>query len=189
MTSTLPTPTENGNAIVELAFVIPLLVGLIFGGIEFSRSLKYSQAAVTFSREAASLALRRCAGYLDSEEALNCLNLRRVTIEDFANTMFPGTEIALSLYRYEGPINGGGTFIRINISDERNHLSKFGIGGQSGQGRLEGTSLTGPIRPEVLYQNRVIVIGEAFVPYPSLVGMFPSIYSYSPGIFYEVSVM
>ena len=75
---------SRGQAVVEFASVIPVMVSIIFGVIELSNVLVYSLRASNLSREIANAAFRDCA-YLSSASLTNCLQTSANRVRDEAN--------------------------------------------------------------------------------------------------------
>lgn len=51
-------PRAKGSALIELALVLPVLLVLVFGVVDFARAIQYSNVLVSISREGANLASR-----------------------------------------------------------------------------------------------------------------------------------
>ena len=61
---------SRGQALVETALILPLLVLLVIGVFEFSRSIQANNIVVAMSREAANLASRTTASPQDIMDAV-----------------------------------------------------------------------------------------------------------------------
>ena len=83
---------ERGGVIVELALLIPVMMLLAFGSLEFSSNLGYSQQLSTLSREAANLASRECIDETNDTFIRDCL--RDVT--DHINSILNGAGLILT---------------------------------------------------------------------------------------------
>ena len=175
---------EKGHALVELAIVLPILVIVSFIGIEMSRSIQFSTASVTFSREIASLAFRNCAGEtLTSADAMVrtqlCIEAERARIEAVAREAFPGTELIVSFIAYDDTTSKFNLVSAQGVSPA--HTSTIAVG-------LGGSTVNGGLDNDVIKKHKLVVVGEAYVPYQSVVGTIGT-FTYDPTVFHERTVM
>jgi len=61
----------NGQSLIELALLLPLLLMLVFGVIDYARAIQFNNILVAMSREGANLASRTSALPQDIIRALN----------------------------------------------------------------------------------------------------------------------
>ncbi|HQH27159.1 MAG TPA: TadE/TadG family type IV pilus assembly protein [Oligoflexia bacterium] len=109
--------SEHAVALIEFAFVVPILFLVIFGSVEVSRALYHMQIAASLSREAASLVYRDCVGdpagdpvranqvnaltgVQFREEMDNCIEGRRAAIQQVAMRLARGSVITVTAYRH-----------------------------------------------------------------------------------------
>jgi Flp pilus assembly protein TadG len=185
--------TGRGAAILELAFVLPVLVLVVFGGIEFSRALQRMQIATALSREIASLAYRDPIadpagdpdkGGKDAQAILDQLNRSAIDVTNLAQKLVPGSEILVSVYRYDptAPTNTTVDFhsnlpgkysTRFSWLDRNNGIVGSKIGSQEKRLNTRG----------------YLVVGESYVPYTSILSFVWSMLNQPPQVFYDATVL
>ncbi len=145
---------ESGAVLLEFTLILPVVLMIIFAGIEYTRSLRGLQFTTTISRESASIAFRECSADLPAKIS-GCLDLVRDRMEDFASEVEPGTEVILSLYE-----NSSGTVSKLAESKrvDSNYTSRFSEDSES----FTGAS-------EILTSHKRLVVAETFVPISRLV--------------------
>lgn len=191
--------SESGHAYVELALVLPILALLSYGGLEYSRSLKYVQIATMISREAAGTAFRNCVVKADpdfyetaSEQRLeveSCLAKVRRSLESAGEERFTGASLLLSVYRYDGPQDTcNANVTQVAIVGEGDYKSQFGVKAEGKDGAISGPD-TIRFDKQVLCDNRYLVISEVFLPYSTIVKLIPGYFTYNPTEFYGVAIM
>ena len=201
------TDSERGLAIIELALIMPLFVAVALVGLEISRALSYSQAAVSLSREAASRAFRKCGSDWSADTAnaakmlkvRNCLEKQEAALEQFANRAFPGTEVILTIFRYGAPgaavtctagnMNAG--FTRVSRAGTGTYQTTFLFKNNVGvydPALSTGSAIRG-IDTQTACLTRVIVAAEVYIPYSSVSGRGASLFSYNPQEFYSAATL
>lgn len=182
----------------EFAMVIPLILAFSFAGIEFCRSLRYSQLASSLSREGASIAYREC-GSMSASDTASCLQGLQSSIQQFGTTLIPGTQLILSVYQYDD-VAGAGEYSRVGISPvsatdgtsgitQTRYTIPLGVPIDGVAGSLRGSSMSGNIDPTILKKHRTMVISEVYVPFSSIVGGVLSLFRFDPGGFYDVTIL
>jgi len=83
---------SQGQSLIELAILLPLLLMLVFGVIDYARAIQFNNILVAMSREGANLASRTSALPQDIIRALN------VTADPFGDE-HPGAHIHYAHYR------------------------------------------------------------------------------------------
>ena len=175
--------SERGNAILELALVLPVIAAIALGGLEYSRALKWMQISATLSRESASIAYRDCSMMRDDANILGpqyltiCLQRVRSTVAQQVQESAPNAMIILSLYDFDGVIEqealvgGNATFsskydpVSMN-NDINGHLS------------------------QTVVENDFIVISEVYLPYKPIVpGLAEFIFLSESGAFYDATII
>lgn len=86
-----------GSTLIELALTLPILLSLTFGGLEVSKIFQVKQTLSSVSREAANASFRDCSPVVSSS---GCLETVRATTSTFANSLFTGIEVVISVYDY-----------------------------------------------------------------------------------------
>lgn len=181
--------SEEGNAIVELAFVLPIFLFIVFAALEYSRTLERLQWSSMLSREAASITYRRCAS---ERGALldGCLDVQVVQkLSQRIDVFAPGTEFVVALFTYDATRNpkvrreglfGGGTF--------RSNFSSSGFTATSLQQQIDDNELGSPGR--ALAENGILAVGACYIPMDSVVGGFlPGMRILIPEVAQSVTVM
>lgn len=102
MNKSTPEKEERGAAAVEFAIILPLLMLLIFGGVEFGLVMFNKQVLTNASREAARAGIvnatpRRSAGEMSAIALDYC--------EDFLVTFNPASPPPAVTISYEDPTN------------------------------------------------------------------------------------
>lgn len=92
---------EEGHAVLEFALTLPVLIILIFGGLEFARMLDRLQWATALSREAANVVSRRCAYQKDLKDLEACINSRMTELTSKSSVLAPGTSFVVAVYSYD----------------------------------------------------------------------------------------
>lgn len=100
---------EGGAALVELALVVPFIIVIVFGSLEFTRILKVYHLASSLSREGANLGYRQCLIKDDpnsQQSVQQCLNERVptnkvISLRQFAAQLTPNARVIVSAYRLE----------------------------------------------------------------------------------------
>ncbi len=167
---------ERGVALVELTFVLPLLVFLVLGALEFARLSRTIQLSTALGREAASWSYRTCADFDEPEgweasAARTTECLQRITAGASA---VPGM---LSLRMLADELEHGGDFTIIvsiyRVDNNSAELRRLAVAGEEGdRGRVSrftaaGGELRGPIglpADAVSRRNRIVVV-EVYYPF------------------------
>lgn len=179
---------EHGNVIIEFALLVPILLILAFAGLEISRAIRYMQFATAVSREIVSVAYRDCTSRQeDPAYTGQCLDQVQANFQEFANRLIPGSEICISVYRHTE--TGGFELVGRSITSGATNQSDFdAVGGvfvQQANGFRKGNLDT-----ETIKAHHVVAIGEAFVPYRSLLQSFLLPVGIAPrGFVYDVTLV
>ena len=177
-----------GNALLEFALVLPVILLLIFGGLEIAGTISGVQAANYLSREVATLAFRNCA--LDStaqdseptsyQNGTNCLQGVVNAVLGDTTGILPGTNVALSIYNitYGGDPDGDTTL----PPDPPVLTATFATGGMvskfsTGNFTSTATPLDSALK-ELLLAHRTVVVSEVRVPLTSVSGSLPRLWTY-----------
>ncbi len=190
------TKEQRGSAITEFAIVLPLLLGFALAGLELSRSLRYTQLASTLSREIGSVAYRECTS-MSARDTRTCLQGVYDRFITFGQSLVPGTLLAVSAYEYD---KDTGEIRRVGIAPlaaatpgATDNPSRFtvpnGVPINGVAGSLTGNAIAGAITQQVLQDHRVVVIGEALVPFRPIVGSVPGVLTLFGGGFYDYAIL
>ena len=152
---------ERGNALVELAFCLPLLMILAFGVIDFSQMIFDKQAMAGISRQGSDLASRT---YNGDPTTLPSLVSGLVTQGASLNI---GTNGRIILTVVADGIDSSGNLIKGDPIIEAQQLSSSGISVTSKVGSAIGGAATMPsgVTANVLDNGRTIYVTEVFYNY------------------------
>lgn len=188
--------TSRGAAILELAFVLPILVLVVISGIEFSRGLQRMQIATALSREVASIAARECyydiAGdptqkALEEQALLSCLNGCALSIRNVAQRLAPGSEILVGVYAYDSTV-AANQALDFHSAVLGQNSTKFAW--KDASAGLVGGTIGSQVKLLTSRPPRGnIYVGEAYVPYRSIVNFVWSMLGQPPQVFYDVTVI
>ena len=95
---------SHGSVLVELALILPLMLSLTFGSFEIAKLIRFQQTLSVVSREGANAAFRECSTSTTPSSCLDAPNTPNDVwgrINRYQNTVIPGAEIILSIYRYD----------------------------------------------------------------------------------------
>ncbi len=105
--------SERGATVVEFALILPILVMLVFGIVEFGRGYNAKITVTHAAREGArvlALTADASAAELAAKNAATSLDAGSITVTSSACT--PGTPASVTVqypFTYEVPLVGGGT--------------------------------------------------------------------------------
>ena len=191
---------DRGVAVVEFAILAPILLFFAIAGLEFSRSMKYTEVATMLSREAASIAYRVCSGEVDPQTSDRCLQKVREDIEGFGDNVFPGTTVLLSLFRFDGDSETcSGRIDRLAFVGGERHASKVKfVDRQLLLGQQYGENYNTPrdwhsaeVSRELVCKHRAVVVSEVHIPFESILGIAHWFFSFThdPEEFYDFAIM
>jgi hypothetical protein len=171
---------NKGNIILELALILPVIMLISFASLEVARAFDHWEAASILSREIARTVFQECSGRSDAQNCLDVAESKygnqtlRQQIEGFARRLMPDARLVVSIYKYDPATS---TYSRLALSPStadpditmsRPYVSKFDLDGNSFEYPSVPTGSTSV--DDVLKASRVIVIGEAFIPYAPVIG-------------------
>lgn len=156
---------QSGHAILELAIVLPLLVLLAAGGLEFSRYLEAAEVSRTLSRELTGVAYRECASPHESVASPwydPQLCLQTVVSHLLARTgaIAPHAEFLVSLYNYDDD----GAVSRDGYYGQRNYRTRFSV---------ERMNAADTDLGDMMRAYGTVVVGEVFLPYRPIYNIAP----------------
>ncbi len=159
--------TQKGQAILELAMVLPVLIIIGFTGIEFSQALRTKQLSRTLSREAASMAYRDCS-LSSGVRTVDCLNQVRASVMQSAS-LRPGTNVVLTMYESSPNIN------------------RFGPTGGSSRFSMGDLNTSGNSVGDLIRSQKVAVVAEVEVRHNSALIFLP--FSFGTRLFYDATIL
>ncbi len=173
----------SGSGMLEFALIVPLMLTLSFGAIEFTRVFSDRQKLSTLSANAADRAFRVCA---DSTTAGSCLDLHAADAGASAALALPGAKITLSVYQRDpaGVVSQVG--IRCVDSLYPNNVvsgcpSNYNASSPALLRLISATSAIGPNNPNV-------AIAEVSYVHRQITPMIPWISTFMPGQLYEATI-
>lgn len=188
------TSQERAAALIEFMLVLPIMIIVIFLGIEFSRALYHMQLAASLSHQAANLAYRDCVGdpagnprtadqiseitgTENRKQIERCLEARRQIVQGVANRMAPGSVITVSLYRYD---EGSKSAARFPSAPARSAFSwKDPEEGIVASSKSESS----------LFSRSHLLAGEAFIRFETALSGIWEIVGGAPMEFYDALVL
>lgn len=204
-----PSP-ETGTAILELAIVLPVLVLLALGAIEFSRALQHMQVAVAASRELASLVYRDCAADPAGDPQASAPNQAEILhkinqhIDDvkanFTENLYPGTELRVALFRRNPTTNTYQEYTSFSHTSTTNCTSTVCFHGSTFTHPVsvhdphtntigQGVRITRGGVDTDISQRDIITVAEAFVPYQAIFSQFLGLFDFDPTGFYDATIL
>ena len=165
--------------------VIPLIFGLTFAGLEYSRALRTWEISTALSRELANMAFRQCSEERDTgpfaQYLSNCLNQVIRDVQAQTGSTAPGAQMILSLYT-GGP---GKTITEEAIVGQGTPpvVSKYDVLNMNAN-PASGLS-------QAIELNHVLVIAEVYLPHKRIINGIPGIYVWGSGqrLFYDATIM
>ena len=190
------TESQTGNALLELALVLPLLLAFFAAGVEFTRALRYYEFASALSRVLASVAFRQCSGR-NAQDTGPCLDRLRAPLEAGARQLVAGTQLPIGIYDYD---ETSGQYRRLGLSPVAADTgtsnviaTRFGIVGGAPiagiAGTSQGTAVSGQIGATTVRNNRVVAISETFIPYSPMIQAVLGIFSAKAGLLYDATIL
>lgn len=173
---------ERGHALLELALVMPLLLFIPLATSEYARVLRLKQTAGVISREAGSMAFRRCNDFRElggrtatSQRTSECLEdvlqgPDSTGIQQFADTLAaPGTiSVRISVFRYD-EASGVPELWRVATAGRAPHSQIESRGAVL----VERTTNAVLIGSEEVQQRERILVSEVTVQYNPLIAWIP----------------
>lgn len=159
---------EQGNAFIELAFCLPIVLFVVFASLEAASALRYHEVTFTLSRELASTAFRTCAvdsaAYGSSKfNPQTCIEQEvRPGFRRRVDKVLPNAEFIVSVYTYESSTSS----IQSAQAADRAPQSSF-------VSRHSAASMAGEIAKESelgksLKKYGTLVVAEVSLPHPGL---------------------
>lgn len=189
---------EKGIAMLEFVVILPLLLGLSIAALELSRSLRHAQLASTLSREVASIAYRECTN-LPPPETMSCLEQIATPLTDFAQRLIPNSLVIVSVYALDDSsgvevLQRRGIFPlqasdgTVGVSQTKNSITN-GVAMDGVQGSQQGTTFSGVVEEEWVREHRMVVIGEAYVPFVPVLPFAGGLFVTGDLEFYDASAV
>lgn len=163
---------KRGQAAIELGFMIPVLVTIIFGIVELSNFLTFSIRASNLSREIANAAFRDCA-FLSAGSLPDCLQTSADRVREHADFIFNDFT------------NLGAVIVSTYESAPPDLVGQKVAGAGAYASRYNENS----VDQDVLATHERIIIGEVFYPYAPITpaGALLNLFDINP-VVYEVTI-
>lgn len=166
---------ERGSSLLELALILPIITGVIFGGIEYTRALRVQQMLSAVAREAANDAFRSCALVVDQPACLSEITTR---IQEDTRSVLSRAEIVLALYKKD---SNSGVVRRVGIAG----VDSLGYTARQNSSAFDETHTQ---LQNVLTTNESAAVVEVFYDYQPVVRLIPGIFLFSNNEFYEIAL-
>jgi hypothetical protein len=183
----LKNSSHHGIALLELALVFPVILLMVCGGIELSRSMTTYSNMNSVIREITGVAFRDCAKLATgavpttmdlNEPVLKCLSATLSSSMPSVPPILPGANVILSVFRLDQTAPNNDTAPKawppVN-SDPNKPGSRLSVGYFNG---------VGSERYELLRQQVVLVYGEINYDYSPIIPFIAGIFGYGNRSFY-----
>jgi len=192
--------TQYGVGFIELVLVLPLILALFLGAVEFSRELRVKLKATAVSKQLGDAVFRACWADVRNDTstptttANTCLtSINTAALRVLVDSIVPGAKAILSIWRCEstGGLSTGTNPVFVNPvfvilpTSSTNPATKFNIP-TSAATQFAGTvpdSLGG-----LCSRSSPIITAEVFAPYAPLIPVFPSFFNAINGDLYAVTL-
>lgn len=165
-----------GAAYLELLVILPVLVLIAFGCIEFSNAIRTQQAMALLTREAGNRVFRQCSDLNDSSALSDCVEgaYNRVIAASGAALQLRSQDpsrnldVILRLYKYDNACSGTACPTLQASWPASGNTVKPGINAAS---RFSNGDFldTGGRFNQLLQSDRVVVTGEVFLAYKPVI--------------------
>ncbi len=169
---------QKGNSLLELAIVLPILITLIYGGIEVSRSLSVMQKLTSLSREAASISYRECT-LLAPETSRACVVNIVTHLGNDIQAVLPGAQLVVSIYRKDKVTPAFVRHFTAPVSSDAAYTTRFPETGSASLTVKANSILTHP------YHFEELAVAEVFYQHSAILNFVPGA---SNGEFYDVTI-
>jgi hypothetical protein len=167
---------SRGQSLLELAFIIPIFMAIVFGIIEFTNMYMTSLRASNLSRAIANGAFRDC-GFLSQSSMSTCL-------QDSIDRVFSEANLILADFANQGTVMA--STYEFDPNDPPARLAGQEAAGAGGYTSRYDLNL---IDMDVLTTHERVVIGEVMYPYEPVtpVKAFLTMLNINP-VIYEVTI-
>ena len=168
--------SSRGAAYVELIIILPILVLIAFGCIEFSNAIRTQQALALIGREAGNKVFRRCADLNTSADLQECLQDRYNELINASDNALllrsqnpsQNLDVIVRLYKYDNDCSSGPCPTLQAVYPLSATTTKPGVQANSQFSNSDFLDSGGRFRG-VLDSNRVVVTGEVFLAYKPVI--------------------
>ena len=171
----------SGSGMLEFALIVPLMLTLSFGAMEFTRIFSDRQKLSTLSANAADRAYRVCA---ESNTAGSCLDLHARDAAAAAALALPGAKITLSVYQRDP----AGVVSRVGIRCVDSLYPNNVVTGCTSDTRYSDSPLTPVLASLIGADNSSVAIAEVSYVHRQITPMIPWISTFIPGQLYEATI-
>jgi len=180
--------SSSGLALVELILIVPFVLILVGGAVEFSRLMRAYATLNSVSREIVGAAYRECIN--QTPAAMNgCLqqvfNLANST--STADNMLPNFTMILTVYESATPPPPPAPQIfAAQLGQFTNNTSPDAPPSKINISNFDPA--LSPARRDLLLHQVRLLYGEIYYPYNSIIGRLADLFNYSNGVLYEATV-
>jgi hypothetical protein len=162
--------------------VLPIALMVLCLALEVGRCLETIQMASTLSREAASIGFRECAADR-APKTEYCLQQVSEIVQTYAQSVAAGAAVSVSVYAYD---TANGTMARAVWNSDPAYPTRYAWNDST----IIGTSGAAPdLYPDLHTEQRVVVIGEAFIPFAPMLPGISHAFSITSGLYYHATVL
>jgi len=175
---------EFAGAIVELALLLPLLLLIFFGAIEFGLELRTKLKVTALSQELSTLVFRECWGDLrdSSTTAAACFTKIRSDATKYLNGVKASSSVRLKLWN----CNASG-----DVASSTEEVIGMANGDVNRPSRLTNIDFAGNAAGTLGYlcaQTSPAISAEVFIPNEALIENFYSFFNRQNGYLYAVTL-
>lgn len=196
-------PNQDGSVLFELALVLPVILAVVFMGLEVARSVNGYQNISFLSREAGREAFNRCAR---NPDPATCIDQVSTEMNIAAAAVLPGAQAVITMY--SGPAAalvgmGGlikkGTTTKCSLADatggtatcvtpintkQQNYSSNF-----LARYNLSKSQFTTDFSPVITSMHPALVVAEIYYLERTILPVKRFLFiNYDPGVLYETGI-
>lgn len=184
--------SERGIGLLELAVILPLILAMVFAGVEFSRALRYQSSIVSVGREITEAAFRDCTRDLYDSSELALLSSGELAalqseVSDCMSNVLTGSATMVSYPEFKVIFS---VFRWNELASPEPDLFAQYKSDNSAVSQLSESDFDGsdPDRRTMLEEQQVVVYTEIYGQYSPIISQVGKIFSFFPGVFYVVSM-
>jgi hypothetical protein len=164
-----------GAALVEFAFIVGLMILIIFGALEFNHAIGRYQFLSSLSREVAQEAYLKCTYSQENDVVELCLKTIVEGAKEFGSQSIEDLNVIATIY-HQDKLDGNIKSLPSNpvISSGATASSRYNL----------TSVIADPVLNPIVKEQRVIVIAEVAYEFKSIAG-----FKFISGLLYETTVL